>query len=702
MRGLVFASLVGLPVLVHGACIFNSFGDIVNAEDPGCRDIQLRYTRNDDSGNNIALGYDVPLPVDSLTAIDGYRSYQSLHSQHQALDVLSPGVEGIVVGQTVAGRDIWAYRVGDPDNRTSDGGPEAAALINGTIHAREWQAPEAVTELFEQLTEISGDGGFGQYLYDNVNVVILPVLNVDGFLQTQRFPDRSTASELQPRDGRMRRKNGRHPSSGSAVDEDLDQTADNFLGVDLNRNSPDGFGQNGGSSSATTSIVYRGTRPQSEPEITALMEAAELGPARRLRMYTDTHSFSQIFITPITGVPRRDRITRTLVDTMRLVLRGKYRYGQSSEFIGLTSEYFASELRIPAWTLEIEPLSSSVYGTDHSHSGFILPDSEVARMRDEVATMLLAALYAQADKPTLLAARIRDAETGEIRYEASWGEAETGRQLTITRNQALVPGHTYRLWLGFNKPMRWRNRAGALASFGGLPAPAMPEIAIQFPRLPADEDISIPAGSSTWIQEDGPDGVLRYRDDALQATFTVPASLSVSTPTPTPMVIAVDTTDITRSRLDADPGTRVAWDDGHWSGYEDETGAAGDEGGTDCHFQSFVATDTAAASPAPADGCRIASAPTPPAPAPAPDSSGSGGGGAVLWLLLFLIPAAATRTPGWWHRLRTANLAIHERGQRRAGFPLSPAQGGSPFVRSAPECRSVDADGICRTGIPRG
>jgi hypothetical protein len=659
MRGLALASLLCIPVLAHGNCVFNSFGDIVNANDPGCRDIQLRYTRNDDTGNNIALGYDVPLPVDSLTAIDGYRSYESLHAQHQALDVLSPGVEGIVVGQTVAGRDIWAYRVGDPDSQTPDGGTEAAALINGTIHAREWQAPEAVTELFEQLTEISADGGFGEYLYENVNVVILPVLNVDGFLQTQRFPDRSTASELQPRDGRMRRKNLRHSSSGSAVDEDLDQTADNFLGVDLNRNNPDGFGQNGGSSSGTTSIVYRGTQPQSEPEIAALLEAAALGPASRLRLYTDTHSFSQIFITPITGASRRDRITRSLVGTMQMVLNGKYRYGQSTDFIGLTSEYFANELMIPAWTLEIEPLTPGVYGTDHGHSGFILPNTEVARMRNEVSAMLIAALYAQADKPTLLAARIRDAETGDIRYEASWGGAETGRQLTVSRNQALLPGRAYRLWLGFNKPMRWRNQAGALADFRGLSAPGMPEIGIQFPQLPVDEDISIPAPSTAWKQEDGPDGVLRYRDDALEVAFTVPASLSISAPTP--MVIAVDTTDITRSRLDADPSTRVTWINGHWSGYEDETGAAGDQGGTDCQFQSFVAMDAAATPPVSADGCRIATAPIP--PPPVPDDSGGGGGGAVLWLLLCLIPASAVRRRGWWHRPRAANLAAHERGQ---------------------------------------
>ena len=293
---LIAAVSVGLawsamPTLAGAACTFNSFGDITNPGDPSCRDVQLTYTRDDDTGNNIALGYDVPMPVDSLTPVDGFRTYQSLHEQHQALDAMSAGVTGTVVGQTAAGRDIWAYRIGDPDDLTTGGAPEGAVLINGTIHAREWQSPEAVTEVFEQLTEIAGDGGFGQYLHENLNVVILPVLNVDGLLQTQRYPARATASELQPRDGRMRRKNMRHPNNGGTVDEDIDRTGDNFYGVDLNRNNPNGFGQNAGSSGNIISLVYRGPLAQGEPEIAALLEAAQLGPANRLRMFTDVHSY---------------------------------------------------------------------------------------------------------------------------------------------------------------------------------------------------------------------------------------------------------------------------------------------------------------------------------------------------------------------------------------------------------------------------
>jgi len=565
-----------------------------------------------------------------------------------------------VVGQTAGGRDIWAYRIGDPDDLTTGGAPEGAVLINGTIHAREWQSPEAVTEVFEQLTEIAGDGGFGQYLHENLNVVILPVLNVDGLLQTQRYPARATASELQPRDGRMRRKNMRHPNSGGTVDEDIDRTGDNFYGVDLNRNNPNGFGQNSGSSGNTISLVYRGPLAQGEPEIAALLEAADLGPANRLRMFTDVHSFSQIFLAPIVGDPRRDTITRDLAGTMRSVLGSKYRYGPSTDLIGTTADYFAKTLRVPSWTLEIEPLQPGDFGTDHGHSGFILPDSEVARMRDEIAAMLLAGFYAQAGKPALIAARIRDAGTGEIRYDAAWVTSATGRRLEVSTNRALVPGVSYRLWLGFDRPMRWRNSQGALTNYRGLSGPGFPDIELQFPALAANRDQPVSGNASAWRAEAGADGVIRYSGDALETGFTLPASLPASGPLA--MVVAVDARDITGAQLDTDPATVAGWGNGHWTGYEDDDGKATDLGGTDCSFVAFVAADPNASAPLLPDGCReTATSP----PANPPPGGGSGGGGASSWWLPLLSLVALLRG----RRRPAARRATGKGSPQRGRFP---------------------------------
>ena len=114
------------------------------------------------------------------------------------------------------------------------------------------------------------------------------------------------------------------------VDTDLGNTADNFLGVDLNRNNLHGFGQNGGSSSDPISLVHHGLTIASEPEIAALQAAAALGPASQLRLFVDVHSFSQIYFTPLTGNARRDELSIELMQRMRAVTHFKYRDGRSS------------------------------------------------------------------------------------------------------------------------------------------------------------------------------------------------------------------------------------------------------------------------------------------------------------------------------------------------------------------------------------
>ena len=63
LAAMCFSLAAGVPGDGLATCLFNDFGDITNPNDPSCRDVQLRYTRDDDSGNSIALGYDVPRPI---------------------------------------------------------------------------------------------------------------------------------------------------------------------------------------------------------------------------------------------------------------------------------------------------------------------------------------------------------------------------------------------------------------------------------------------------------------------------------------------------------------------------------------------------------------------------------------------------------------------------------------------------------------
>jgi hypothetical protein len=634
-------ALAAAPV-TRATCVIDQSGEITNPFAPGCGDFVFTYTVNDNIGSNIALGFAPPLPVASLTPVDGFRDYASLLARHQSLAMLHDEVTGQAVGQTLAGRDIWAYAVSDLDTTTVEGFAEGAVLVNGGIHAREWQTPEAVTGLFEALVAGKTDDGLIQYLVENLNTVLVPVNNVDGFIQTQLFPVTVTAHRAQPREGRMRRKNLRNPVTQGIVDSNIATVADNFWGLDLNRNSTQGFGLANRSSNSVTSLIYRGPASTSEPELLALQNAATLGPAARLRLFSDTHSFGQVYFAPTTANGRRNAITNTLAARMSAASQRSYAVSPDpagSQGIGTIADHFAFTYQIPAWTMELEPLNGGQdYGglATHGHSGFILPDDQATRMRADVARQYLLGFYRQSGPPVAIAAQIRDMPSGGVVYEASWQmSSATARTLAVGSNEALIPGRDYRLWVAFNKPMRIRDSNGAVIPYAGQSVgDTIGVVTLEIPTA-AGQNVSLQANAA-WLGTAGgaPNGFLRYRDDAFAVDFTLPAGIAVTAATPA--VISLSLTDFAQMSLDADPATAVDWGGGAWLRYENAQGVAGDVGGVSCAFRPFIAPQANTTPPPMNAACAAAAPPSPPPPSP-PNNRGGGGGGASLELLGFLL-----------------------------------------------------------------
>ena len=146
---LVVATLVAaLPL--HAQCVITSNGEYANPTAAGCGDVILTYVQHaTGDAADIPLGYPVPVPVDSLTPVDGFRTYASLLAAHQDLVATRNDVAGHKIGTTLAGRDIWAYRVGTPGEETVFGQRKSAVLAVGGTHAREWQPPEVIAETIE-------------------------------------------------------------------------------------------------------------------------------------------------------------------------------------------------------------------------------------------------------------------------------------------------------------------------------------------------------------------------------------------------------------------------------------------------------------------------------------------------------------------------------------------------------------------------
>ncbi len=565
--------------------------------------------------SKIALGYPVPIAVDTAEPFDGFRTYAGLHMRHQDLAATTPWVHPEEVGLTRHGRTIWAYRLGDADLLTVDGLPEAAMLTNGGIHAREWQTPEVVTGILELIATHESDQYFYDYLRDNVNMIVIPSLNIDGFMQTQRYP---TLNYLQtdpndptssPRDGRMRRKNMLN------TDEILNTTVDHLNGVDLNRNNAPYWATNPARSSPNPqSLVHHGAAPASEPEIQALDAAGQLGPITRLRAYTDVHSFGLNSYWTRTSYSRLARETETLQGVFtnhhRAFPAGKWyvfpSFNQTAylQGIGSTDEYFGMTYHIPAWGLEVEPSAGQPihaplpgggadYGgvNENDHDGFILPEAEIRRVREQLAQSFAAVYYRQSGPPSIHALRMIDSDTGAVVFEAEWDTLDNQtRSLYRKQLQPLQLNHRYHAWFAFDKPMRWRVD-GQVVPF---PGQTLSTLDFAADLLVSGTALTTSLESTTWLDQAGsaPDGYMNYRDDAVKLTFTLPAdthNLGLVTGLKN-ATLALHTTDMTGMQTDANPATVPDWQDGVWKRYENTAGVEVDTGGTDTTL-SFQVTN---------------------------------------------------------------------------------------------------------------
>ena len=577
--------------------------------------VTFTYTDTQTGDNLVPLGYEVPLPVDSLTPVDGFRTYESLDLRHQQLVAQTTLFSQIQIGQTYNGRPIWAYQLSDGDTLTISGANEGAALINGGIHAREWQSPEALTGYMERLFDGREDQHIAQYLLENLNLVLIPVLNVDGFLQTQRFSTQVTSSQQQPRDGRMRRKNMRE------VDEDLETLGDNLQGIDLNRNNAIYWATNSNrSSDDVDSIVHHGSGPASESETQALQQAAQFADESRLRFYIDTHSFTQIYFAPFTDNSRRNNVTQQFASVMRAANDFKYEYGPSASGggIGATDEYFANTYQIPAYTLEIEPRNSAVDygGFGVSHDGFILPNSEVSRMRDETASATLSGLYATTEVPMLMAIEIWDNNQNTLVLAQQWQTQNGQRILQTSQTGELQSTTDYQLKLIFNKPMRQIDGIQVVA-FSSLSQ----VIGIELKLVGQSSEWPLDTSTGSWLVEEG---FKHYKTDTFAINFNLETdfdwqNLSLLT-------LEVETSDMVGQQLDTNPATIVDWQNGAWSNYEDTLGSnQSDMGGTDMSMRLID------------DGSDLYAPVVAPPPVIPPPDAPSSGGGSMYWLLLGLM-----------------------------------------------------------------
>ena len=154
----------------------------------------------------------------------------------------------VSIGQTIEGRDIWAFKLSDNPNIDED---EPELFFNACHHAREVITPMVLRGFVNYLLSGYDSNPDIQSLVDSRELWIVMVVNPDGYYINE---------VIEPGGGGLWRKNRRDNGDGT-------------FGVDLNRNYSYQWGyDNNGSSPITSSNVYRGTAPFSEPEIAAIRD----------------------------------------------------------------------------------------------------------------------------------------------------------------------------------------------------------------------------------------------------------------------------------------------------------------------------------------------------------------------------------------------------------------------------------------------
>ncbi|KAJ3176803.1 hypothetical protein HK101_010370 [Irineochytrium annulatum] len=290
-----------------------------------------------------------------------YQSSAAIAAKMQAYAAAAPRYATFVPAissskMTNEGRNISAIIV--TDNQVSNANKK---LIwwNGGQHAREWISPATVMFLTGTLLNQAGNSPVSTYLSEAI-FVITPNQNPDGYEYT-----RASNGD------RLWRKNRRN-------------NGDSSFGVDLNRNWDDHWGY-AGASTDTSSDVYQGTKPFSEPETKTLSDYIASFKPIGGSAGIDFHSYSQLVLRNwgwTSTVAKNEAVLKQLGDGMASAIKSQSGVSYTSEpgaslypAAGCTDDWMTTSLGMAGFTIELR---------DTGSHGFELPASQIVPTGQEI------------------------------------------------------------------------------------------------------------------------------------------------------------------------------------------------------------------------------------------------------------------------------------------------------------------------------
>ncbi|OII66461.1 M14 family metallopeptidase [Streptomyces sp. CC77] len=312
-------------------------------------------------------------PQDFPPADSRYHNYAEMTAEIDQRLQQYPGImRKQVIGRSYEGREIVAVKISD--NVGADEA-EPEVLFTHHQHAREHLTVEMALYLLREFGAGYGKDSRITKMVDSREIWIVPDMNPDG-------------GEYDIASGRYRswRKN-RQPNPGSS-----------YVGTDMNRNWDYKWACCGGSSGSYSSATYRGSAPESAPEVKIVADFVRsriVGGEQQITAAIDFHTYSELVLWPYgytysdtaPGMTQDDRDAFAAVGRKMAASNG-YTPQQSSDLYvtdGSIDDWLWGEQRIFGYTFEMYPASSW-------NGGFYPPDEvierETSRNRDAVLQLL--------------------------------------------------------------------------------------------------------------------------------------------------------------------------------------------------------------------------------------------------------------------------------------------------------------------------
>jgi len=316
------------------------------------RDIELEVLIEDltsyyKARNRPATNRDFP-----LGSMQGNYTMDELNDRFDELHGLFPNIisNRVVIGQSVEGRDIWAFKVSDNPNEDED---EPEVLYTALTHSREPLGMMNLMYFVQLLLEEYDEDSELNYLINNREIWFIPVVNPDGYVYNEL---------IEPNGGGMHRKNRLDTNCGNGDNR----------GVDLNRNYGYGWGSDDtGSSPNPCSATYRGESEFSEPETQAVRDFIIEHQFKNVLHY---HSYWNTYIHPWGDGSLPDEPDLT---TLTEIGQEMARYNGFTVGTGFATIGYGVNGDAVDWTYGDQDIISYVPEVGSTSQGFWPPESDV-------------------------------------------------------------------------------------------------------------------------------------------------------------------------------------------------------------------------------------------------------------------------------------------------------------------------------------